>query len=106
MITSVNKTPIDISVRVRYLGSVDDINIDDPSTTYSENIPFKSFTYVDPSIKFSFDKLNLRFGVQNLFDQDPPVNGQIGYVPGNGNFYSSFYDSLGRFIYLRLSTQF
>ena len=106
LITSINKTPIDISVRVRYLGSVDDINIDDPSTTYSENIPFKSFTYVDPSIKFSFDKLNLRFGVQNLFDQDPPVNGQIGYVPGNGNFYSSFYDSLGRFIYLRLSTQF
>ena len=44
-------------------------------------------------------------GVLNDFDQDPPVNGQIGYVPGNGNFYPSFYDSLGRFIFLRLSAQ-
>ena len=105
LLTSFNRIPTNISLRLRYIGSVDDTNVDNPRTSYSDIVPFKSFTYVDPSIKFSFNNLNLRFGINNLFDQDPPVNGQIGYVPGNGNFYSSFYDSLGRFIYLRLSTQ-
>ena len=105
LLTSFNRIPTNVSLRLRYIGSVDDTNLDNPRTSYSDIVPFKSFTYVDPSIKFSFNNLNLRFGINNLFDQDPPVNGQIGYVPGNGNFYSSFYDSLGRFIYLRLSTQ-
>ena len=96
---------MNISLRIRHIDSVEDTNTDKTSTSYNENIPFKSFTYIDPSVKFSFDSFDLRLGINNLFDQDPPVNGQIGYVPGNGNFYPSFYDSLGRFVFLRLSAQ-
>ena len=105
LLTAVMDVPMNISLRIRHIDSVEDTNTDKTSTSYNENIPFKSFTYIDPSVKFSFDSFELRLGINNLFDQDPPVNGQIGYVPGNGNFYPSFYDSLGKFVFLRLSAQ-
>ncbi|MFL2780298.1 MAG: TonB-dependent receptor domain-containing protein [Gammaproteobacteria bacterium] len=105
LLTAIMDVPMNISLRIRHIDSVEDTNTDKTSTSYNENIPFKSFTYIDPSVKFSFDSFELRLGINNLFDQDPPVNGQIGYVPGNGNFYPSFYDSLGRFVFLRLSAQ-
>ena len=105
LLTAVMDVPMNISLRIRHIDSVEDTNTDKTSTSYNENIPFKSFTYIDPSVKFSLDSFDLRLGINNLFDQDPPVNGQIGYVPGNGNFYPSFYDSLGRFVFLRLSVQ-
>ena len=97
--------PVSSTFKVRHLGSVDDINFDNSKTSYDENVPFKSFTYLDTAVNISFKYIDFRFGINNLFDIDPPVNGQIGYVPGNGNFYPSFYDSLGRFIFLRLSTE-
>ena len=105
LLTTISDIPINMNLRARYIGSVDDTNVDSSRTSYNENVPFKSFIYIDPSLKFSFDQFDLRLGINNLFDQDPPVNGQIGYVPGNGNFYPSYYDSLGRFIFLRLSAQ-
>ena len=105
LLSTIRDIPININLRIRHIGSVDDTNVDSSRTSYDENVPFKSFTYIDPSLKFSFDSFDLRLGINNLFDQDPPVNGQIGYVPGNGNFYPSFYDSLGRFLFLRLSAQ-
>ena len=97
--------PLITSFKFRYLGSVKDVNLDKSNTSYNENVPFKSFTYFDISLNTTFENIDLRFGVNNLFDIDPPVNGQIGYVPGNGNIYPSFYDSLGRFIFFRLSTE-
>ena len=77
LLTSFNRIPTNISLRLRYIGSVDDTNVDNPRTSYSDIVPFKSFTYVDPSIKFSFNNLNLRFGINNLFDQDPPLMGKL-----------------------------
>ena len=97
--------PLSTSFKFRYLGSVKDVNLDKSNTSYNENVPFKSFTYFDISLNTTFENIDLRFGVNNLFDIDPPVNGQIGYVPGNGNIYPSFYDSLGRFVFFRLSTE-
>ena len=44
------------------------------------------------------------FGINNIFDKNPPLNGKsINYVPGNANTYPSYYDPLGRFIYLNIS---
>ena len=42
--------------------------------------------------------------INNILDKNPPLNGRsINYVPGNANTYPSYYDPLGRFIYLNIS---
>ena len=46
---------------------------------------------------------NLILGINNLLDSDPPINGNIGYVPGNANTFPSFYDPLGRYLFLKIS---
>ena len=49
------------------------------------------------------DDFDIYLGINNLFDRDPPINGDIGYVPGNANTFPSFYDSLGRYLFLKIS---
>ncbi|HWU93697.1 MAG TPA: TonB-dependent receptor, partial [Sphingomicrobium sp.] len=39
-------------------------------------------------------KLNLRLGVNNVFDRDPPLQ---GFALGNGNTFPQVYDALGRY---------
>ncbi len=61
------------------------------------------------------DKLNLRFGVNNLLDTDPPLagtnaSGAYGArsAPpfGNGNTFPQVYDSLGRFMFAGVTVDF
>ena len=92
--------PIVSGLTVRYIDDVKDAK----SLGTSLNIPFRSYTYLDANFKFDIKKdLKVNFGINNLLDRDPPVNGYIGYVPGNANTYPAFYDSLGRFIFLKIS---
>ena len=45
--------------------------------------------------------------VNNIFDKNPPLNGKsINYVPGNANTYPSYYDPLGRYVFLNISKKF
>ena len=56
--------------------------------------------------KLSKDDLHrgiINLGINNLLDSDPPINGDIGYVPGNANTFPSFYDPLGRYLFLKIS---
>jgi outer membrane receptor protein involved in Fe transport len=51
-------------------------------------------------------RLELRAGINNLFDTDPPVVGEnsVGQFPvTNGNTYPGLYDSLGRYMFLALN---
>lgn len=54
--------------------------------------------------------VKLRFGINNLFDKDPPVldnyNFPIITSVGNGNTYSGLYSTLGRSVYLGLGVEF
>jgi outer membrane receptor protein involved in Fe transport len=57
------------------------------------------------------DGYNLRFGVNNIFDKDPPIvdssNVGISSPPfGNGNTYPQVYDALGRTIFIGLTADF
>ena len=67
LLTTISDIPINMNKRVRYIGSVDDTNVDSSRTSYNENVPFKSFTYIDPSFKYSFDQFDLRFNERNRF---------------------------------------
>ena len=48
-------------------------------------------------------KLNLRMGVNNIFDKDPPVQ---GLSLGNGNTFPQVYDSLGRYLFAGFTVDF
>jgi outer membrane receptor protein involved in Fe transport len=85
---------------LRYIDSLEDSQ----NQGTNLNIPFESYTYLDLNFSINLDNdLNIFAGINNFFDKDPPVNGYIGYVPGNANTFPAFYDSLGRFIYLKIS---
>ncbi|MGI8839372.1 MAG: TonB-dependent receptor domain-containing protein [Caulobacteraceae bacterium] len=64
-------------------------------------------SYFDLSVNWRLNRrLELRAGVNNLFDIDPPVVGidVVGPFPvTNGNTYPGLYDSLGRFAFLGLT---
>ncbi len=60
------------------------------------------------------DDVNLRFGVDNLFNKRPPLTGinlantdpaSTGNLPG-GSFQSNFYDTIGRRFYLGANVKF
>ena len=70
----------------------------------SNNVSFKKMEYFDLNYNLSLDDdLDIYFGINNLLDSDPPINGDIGYVPGNANTFPSFYDPLGRYLFLKIS---
>ena len=48
-------------------------------------------------------KLNLRLGMNNVFDSDPPLN---GFALGNGNTYPQTYDALGRYMFAGFTVDF
>ena len=48
-------------------------------------------------------KLNLRLGVDNIFDRDPPLQGM---AEGNGNTFPQVYDALGRYMFAGFTVDF
>jgi outer membrane receptor protein involved in Fe transport len=54
------------------------------------------------------DNYAFRVGVNNVFDQDPPLNGASNCpTPGcNQNVWPQLYDSLGRYIFVGLTADF
>jgi outer membrane receptor protein involved in Fe transport len=52
-------------------------------------------------------RLNLRVGMNNMFDTDPPLGG--GNIPagfGNGNTFPQVYDALGRYLFAGFTVDF
>ncbi|MEZ5995326.1 MAG: TonB-dependent receptor [Hyphomonadaceae bacterium] len=55
-----------------------------------------------------FENTNVRFGINNLLDQDPPIstNGHVGAGFGNGNTFPQVYDANGRWIFVGATVDF
>ena len=55
-----------------------------------------------------FENTRIRFGVNNILDQDPPIstNGHTGAGFGNGNTFPQVYDTLGRWIFIGATVDF
>ena len=97
---NINNVMSKSNISIRHIGEVKDAK----NIGTIQNLPFDSYTYFDVSLNLYFkDDLDLTLGINNLTDKDPPINGYIGYVPGNANTYPAFYDSLGRFVFLKVS---
>jgi iron complex outermembrane receptor protein len=72
----------------------------------------KAYSYFDLSGTWTVrDGTTLRFGVNNVFDKDPPIvdtnNFAVSGPPfGNGNTYPGVYDSLGRTFFIGITADF
>ena len=51
---------------------------------------------------------SLRFGVNNVLDQDPPLNGATNCPAGpcNQNVWAQMYDVLGRYFFMGITADF
>jgi outer membrane receptor protein involved in Fe transport len=71
----------------------------------------KAQNYFDLASTFTVgDHYNLRLGVNNIFDKDPPLFsssfGSCAVVFCNGNTYPGVYDVLGRYLYASATLNF
>jgi outer membrane receptor protein involved in Fe transport len=65
--------------------------------------------YFDLAAMWAITKqFSLYFGVQNVFDKDPPItnSNNAGAPFGSGNTFPQMYDALGRRIFISLSAKF
>jgi outer membrane receptor protein involved in Fe transport len=98
------KTPwkgLDMALTWRYIGAVDQKNA---SPTSIER-HFSSYNYIDLSGNWSpTDKVEVRLGIDNITDKDPPINSGLG-TTGNGNTYPQAYE-IGRYIFGGVQVKF
>ena len=85
----------------RFLSEVDDRN--------ETSIDLDATSYLDASGIWDVrPNLQLRAGVSNLMDVDPPIagNGAGPSIAGNGNTFPGMYDALGRYWFVAAGVQF
>ncbi|MEO8306949.1 MAG: TonB-dependent receptor [Pseudomonadota bacterium] len=108
--------PQDVSVTAtwRYLGAVKlDNNDSNPllfeaalgaPAIYRASMP--AMNYLDLSASWDVSKhLQLRGGINNVFDKDPPL-ASFEIVSGGAPNYYEFYDGIGRQLYLAMTARF
>ncbi len=111
---------LELVARWRYIGAVQS-DTASSNPILNKNLPIPSlsnipgYSYVDLSASVSFAKMfRLTVGANNVLDKDPPlITGSdcaaVSGTPGvacNGNTWPGTYDSLGRYLYARLSATF
>ncbi|HXS50327.1 MAG TPA: TonB-dependent receptor [Sphingomicrobium sp.] len=91
------------SIRWRHFSSVDAAQFAGPAEEH-----FDQQNYFDLTLTARMaQRLNLRLGVNNIFDREPPLGG--GNIPagfGNGNTFPQVYDALGRFFFAGATVDF
>ena len=90
----------------RYLSSIDQF-----STSPTEVNELDSMSFFDLFVRCELsDSIQLRAGINNLFDEDPPLTSLAGFGggedAGRGNTYPQLYDSQGRFIFAGVTMRF
>ena len=96
-------TPWNLAATVmwRHIGKVDDRNED--------GVDLKDIDYFDLSAIWEVkDGIQLRTGINNLFDKAPPIagNGAGPATRGNGNTFPGLYDALGRYWFFAAGLSF
>ena len=79
----------------RYTSMVDDHS--------DGGIDLKSISYIDLSAIWDVtERIQVRAGINNLFDVEPPIagNGAGPSISGNGNTFPGMYDALGRYWFI------
>jgi iron complex outermembrane receptor protein len=79
-----------------------------PAKQFAADNDFGAQSYIDLTANFTVhNNLNLRVGVNNVFDKDPPLTGANCIATFcNGNTFPQIYDALGRFLFVGLTADF
>jgi outer membrane receptor protein involved in Fe transport len=89
---------LDVSLLWRYTSAVDDES--------AVGADWDAYNWFDLTGNWQItDSTQLRLGINNLTDEDPPLSSNAGIVPGNGNAWPSVYDGLGRYIFMGISLE-
>ncbi len=107
---------LDLALRWRHIGDVatekSSADTQLRNNFYRATSNFGAYNYLDVTGSWTVkEKLDLRIGVNNITDKDPPISpsGSLSTCPTticNGNVYAGFYDTLGRYVYFNASVQF
>jgi len=64
--------------------------------------------YIDIAATYTFfENYTVRFGINNIMDEDPPVTSEQGpSYNGNGNTFPNTYDALGRYVFMGITAKF
>ena len=97
--------PWNMSLRWRHLPSIVHLQqITNPAALF---VPTDSYDMFDFSGRFDFsERMNLRFGVDNVFDKQPERTFQDNLTSAYGNTNAGFYDILGRRYYVGVNFGF
>jgi len=106
-----------VSLQWRMVGKVDHERTSSDATLNSVGLPpaqsqhVSAQHYFDLSATYTLmDRVNLRAGINNLFDNDPPLitnsRGSCPTGPCNGNTYPGTWDARGRYIYAGVTLDF
>lgn len=82
------------SLMWRYISKLEDAN---------GNVDLKATSYIDLAALWDItESVQVRAGVNNLFDKEPPIagNGAGPSINGNGNTFPGMYDALGRYWFI------
>ncbi len=82
------------TARWRYLGSIDYDGTTD--TLVADGISSQSYVDLNGVVRF-MDVHDVTFGVNNVFDKEPPLLGNT--LSANGNTQVGFFDALGRYFF-------
>ena len=106
---------LDVAATWRHFGEVDfeaqsgNPLLGDPLADNAPDRKLSSRDYLDLAAAWALHKnLTLRFGINNVFDRDPPLAGQATCPTGpcNGNTFPQTYDALGRKLFVSASVKF
>lgn len=104
----------------RFFGSAQNTTLDALTPDYvpgliavGQQLPdghIPSITYIDLRVSYTYNKIAVRVGVNNVLDKDPPFvdtansGGNSAYT--ESNTYPSVYDNLGRYMFVNITMDF
>jgi len=97
---------IDARLTWRHFGEVDLLGTDGEAT--SERLAARDYFDLSAS-GMIMEGMEIRIGVNNIFDRQPPLSNQVGGAGGSfgtGNTFPGVYDALGRFMFIGTTLTF
>ena len=74
------------------------------------DVRIPTISYLDLRASYTWNKITVRAGVNNVLDKDPPLLDTIdsggNSIFAESNTYSSLYDVSGRFLFVNLTVDF
>jgi len=103
----------EVSVNWRHIGHLDSEQTSSNThlatgTAYPADWHIPTYDYIDMDVGFDLGShVNLRLGVNNLFNREPPIVGfNANPLLVNGNMLAATYDTFGRYLFVGLTAKY